>query len=151
MAQSKGATCVRKSLPILGGYDPARLGRETSVRNVALLVATIAGTVVTIIAFLDVEGIPHSFYTLVRMVIFAAAVVGVVTAVGWRRRGWICVFGVACIVFNPLLPLEALGLRERSETLTLFSGATLVLLWIASFTMGPHAMSDSAAEDHRER
>ncbi len=61
--------------------------------------------VATLVMLVGMLGMPSSFYTMLRIVVCLAAVVGFVSA---RRAGldhWGWVYGVIAVVYNPIAPV----------------------------------------------
>jgi len=76
--------------------------------------------------------LPYGFYMLLRLIICLAAGVGFVRAWEERRTGWLWIYGVLAVLYNPVLPIHLL-LRPLWIVANL---VTIVLLWVGLSKFG---------------
>ncbi|APF18977.1 hypothetical protein Calab_3326 [Caldithrix abyssi DSM 13497] len=71
------------------------------------------------------EGWPYGFYTLLRLIVFAATAFLAWLAYKCQKHGWIWIFGFMALLFNPLIPVH-LG-RELWMMVDLFVAIFLII------------------------
>jgi hypothetical protein len=58
---------------------------------------------------LGLASLPYGYYTLLRLVVSAAALYGVTIAVRRRAEGWAITLAVVFLLFNPIIPVHLAG------------------------------------------
>lgn len=113
----------------------------------ALLSAAILSTIVSAIGL---AAMPYGYYTFLRLVLCASCGVGCFVAVQSRSQAWPWVYGVGCLLYNPVIPVH-LG-RGAKGTWILLNAAVVVLLWIGvcRFRSRPNNSVDAAEADGPE-
>ncbi|MBI3098268.1 MAG: hypothetical protein HYY93_08520 [Planctomycetes bacterium] len=82
---------------------------------------------------IGVTAMPFGYYTFLRLVLCASRGVGCYVAVQSRSQAWPWVYGVGCLLYNPLIPVH-LG-RGAKGTWILLNAAAVALLWIGVYLL----------------
>ena|ERR1035437_4205668 len=78
--------------------------------------------------------LPYSFYMLLRVALFVTAAIGVARAREERHSGWLWLYAIFAILYNPFLPVR---LGDKSLWV-LLNVVTIVLYWVGLFRFGKH-------------
>lgn len=76
---------------------------------------------------------PYSYYSILRFALCITACFGIAAAVAKHGRGWLWMFAILGIVYNPLVPIH-LYRKALWEVINL---ASLVAFWIGEYRLKP--------------
>lgn len=82
---------------------------------------------------LGLASLPYGYYTLLRLVVSAAALYGVAVAVRRRAEGWAITLAVVVLLFNPIIPVHL----DRATWAVLDIVAALVFV-VSGFRLAGH-------------
>lgn len=57
-----------------------------------------------VLCFVAMTDLPYGFYRLVRWVACGVAIASAIQMHGNKRIGWVWIFGIVALIFNPLFP-----------------------------------------------
>jgi len=100
------------------------------MRNLPMLAATTAATAFIAVGF---GRMPYTYYSLLRIVVCGACVVGAVRARRLRYDTWTWALGAVALLYNPVLPIH-LG-RGAKDTWAWINAGTVALLWVGAVAL----------------
>lgn len=62
--------------------------------------------IVAFLLFWAIGGHGYSYYNLLRIIVFVASIYGIYKAIKIKKIGWIWIFGLICLIFNPIAKVE---------------------------------------------
>lgn len=68
---------------------------------------------------------PYSYYNILRIVVCAVCIYGVVKSIQIEKKGWSWIFGVISIIFNPIVPVHLD--RETWAVIDVISGIIIII------------------------